>query len=196
MSGSVLPVGRSPRNRSAAMHVATTTRRHGERVYTTTLLRQSYREDGKVRHRTLANLSHLPDETVELIRASLAGSSFVPADKALRTLRSLPHGDVAAAWGLAEKLGLPDLFGPPSRSRDLALALVCSQVVEPSSKAAYTTWWQDRTLGVDLGIADAHTDAVYEAMDFLLEHKDRVEAALVARHLKDGSFVCYDLSSS
>jgi hypothetical protein len=95
------------------MHVATTTRRHGGREYKTTLLRQSYREGGKVRHRTLANLSYLPEATIELVRASLAGTAFVPAGEALVTIRSLPHGDVAAVWGLAEKLG----FKPKLRPR-------------------------------------------------------------------------------
>ena len=178
------------------MHVATTRRRHGDREYTTTLLRQSYREDGKVRHRTLANLSHLPQETVELVRASLKGTSFVPAGEALVTLRSLPHGDVAAVWGLAEKLGFKELLGPPCRERDVALALICSQVVEPSSKAAYATWWHDRTLGVDLAIAGAHSDEAYEAMDWLFARKEQIEQALVGRHLKDGAVVCYDLCSS
>lgn len=178
------------------MHVAITKRRHGDREYTTTLLRQSYREGGKVRHRTLANLSHLPEETLELVKASLAGKSFVPRDEAFLTLRSLPHGDVAAVWGLAEKLGFKELLGPPCRSRDVALALICSQVVEPASKAAYSTWWADRTLGVDLSIAGTHSDEAYEAMDWLYARKEQIEAALVARHLKDGSLVCYDLSSS
>jgi transposase len=178
------------------MHVTTTRRRHGDREYTTTLLRQSYREDGKVRHRTLANLSHLPEETVELVRASLAGMSFVAADKALVTIRSLPHGDVAAVWGLAEKLGFKELLGPTCRERDVALALICSQVVEPASKAAYATWWGDRTLGVDLGIAGVHSDEAYEAMDWLFSRKEAIEQALVTRHLGDGSLVCYDLSSS
>jgi len=178
------------------MHVATTTRRHGDREYKTTLLRQSYREGGKVRHRTLANLSYLPEETVELLRASLAGTAFVPACEALVTIRSLPHGDVAAVWGLAEKLGFKDLLGPPCRERDVALALICSQVVEPASKAAYTTWWQDRTLGVDLAIAGVHSDEAYEAMDWLFSRKEAIEKALVTRYLGDGSLVCYDLSSS
>jgi transposase len=178
------------------MHVATTTRRHGDRVYTTTLLRQSYREGGKVRHRTLANLSHLPEETVALVRASLAGTSFVPQGEALVTIRSLPHGDVAAVWGLAEKLGFKELLGPPCRERDVALALICSQVVEPTSKASYPTWWVDRTLGIDLSIAGVHTDEVYEAMDWLYSRKEAIEQTLVACHLGDGSLVCYDLSSS
>ena len=178
------------------MHVATTRRRHGEREYTTTLLRQSYREGGKVRHRTLANLSHLPEETIELVKASLAGTSFVAQDSALVTVRSRPHGDVAAVWGLADKLGFKELLGPACRERDVALALICSQVVEPASKAAYATWWDDRTLGVDLCVAGIHTDEAYEAMDWLCSRQEAIEEALVARHLPDGSLVCYDLSSS
>jgi transposase len=178
------------------MHVATTTRRHGDREYKTTLLRQSYREGGKVRHRTLANLSYLPEATIELVRASLAGTAFVPASEALVTIRSLPHGDVAAVWGLAEKLGFKELLGPACRERDVALALICSQVVEPASKAAYATWWEDRTLGVDLGIAGVHSDEAYAAMDWLLARKETIEKALVTQYLGDGSLVCYDLSSS
>src|SRR5579875_1247088 len=189
-------MGRPARDRNAAMHVTTTRRRHGDREYTTTLLRQSYREGGKVRHRTLANLSHLPEATIELVRASLAGTAFVPAGEALVTLRSLPHGDVAAVWGLAEKLGLKDLLGPPCHERDVALALICSQVVEPASKAAYATWWDDRTLGVDLAIAGVHSDEAYAAMDWLFSRKEAIEQALVTRYLGDGSLLCYDLSSS
>ncbi len=178
------------------MHVTTTTGRHGDQVYTTTLLRQSYREGAKVRHRTLANLSHLPEETVALVRASLAGTSFVPQGEALVTIRSLPHGDVAAVWGLAEKLGFKELLGPPCRERDVALALICSQVVEPTSKASYPTWWVDHTLRIDLSIAGVHTDEVYEAMDWLYSRKEAIEQTLVACHLGDGSLVYYDLSSS
>jgi hypothetical protein len=189
-------MGRHLRDRNAAMHVTTTRRRHGDREYTTTLLRQSYREGGKVRHRTLANLSHLPEATIELVRASLAGTAFVPTSEALVTTRSLPHGDVAAVWGLAERLGLKDLLGPACRERDVALALICSQVVEPASKAAYATWWDDRTLGVDLGIAGVHSDEAYAAMDWLFSRKEAIEQALVTQHLGDGSLVCYDLSSS
>jgi len=99
----------------------------------TTLLRQSDPEGGKVRHRTLANLSYLPETTIELVKASLAGTAFVPAGEALVATRSLPHGDVAAVWGLAEKLGLKDRLGPPCRERDVELALICSEVVEPAS---------------------------------------------------------------
>jgi len=151
---------------------------------------------GKVRHRTLANRSHLPEETIELVKASSARTSFVPAGEGLVTTRPLPHGDVAAVWGLAEKLGFKELLGPACRERDVALALICSQVVEPASKAAYATWWEDRTLGVDLGIAGVHSDEAAAAMDWLLARKETIEKAFVTQYLGDGSLVCYDRSSS
>jgi hypothetical protein len=119
------------------MHVATTRRRHGPREYTTTLVRQSYRKGGKVRHRTLANLSHLPEETVELVRASSDGTSFVPADEALQTLRSLARRDVAGGVGAG---GEARLQGADERRRVASAAsLICSQVLS-CSKAAYATW--------------------------------------------------------
>jgi hypothetical protein len=181
---------------SQAVHVARVVRKYKDREYVSHLLRRSFREDGKVRHETLGNISALPIETIELIKGSLRGTEYLPAGAAIRTLRSLPHGDVAAVWGLLDKLGLKALLGPPCRSRDLALALICSQVLEPSSKAAYATWWQDRTLGVDLDISSVDTDEIYEAMDWLFSRKDTIERGLLRRHLSDGSLVCYDLSSS
>jgi hypothetical protein len=78
----------------------------------------------------------------------------------------------------------------------VALALICSQVVEPSSKASYATWWKDRTMGVDLAIAAVHSDEAYAAMDWPFSRKEAIEAALVAQYLNDGSLVCYNLSSS
>src|SRR5215510_10170674 len=98
------------------MHVATTRRHYvgkdgQERVYETHLLRRSFREDGKVKNETLANLSHLPIATIELVRASLEGAAFVPA-AGVEVARSLPHGHVAAAWAQATALGLPELLGP------------------------------------------------------------------------------------
>jgi hypothetical protein len=110
--------------RGSAVHVATTRRHYKDKVYETTLLRRSYREDGKVKTETLANLSHLPPETIALIRASLARKSHVEAGADFEIERSLPHGHVAAVWAMAKKLGMAELLGPPCAERDLALALV------------------------------------------------------------------------
>jgi hypothetical protein len=171
-----------------------------ERTYETHLLRRSFREDGKVRNETVANLSHLPGELIEVIRGSLAGESFVPASAAATVLRSRPHGHVAAVHAQAVALGLPALLGPVGRGRDLALALVIARVVAPRSKLATTSWWADTTLGVDLGIADASTDEVYAAMDALLARQDRIEATLAARHLgveaNPARMALFDLTSA
>ncbi len=188
-----------------AMHVARIPSRYVdkagvERRYESVLLRRTFREDGKVKHETLANLSALPDEQVELVRRSLKGEAFVPADAAARVLRSLPHGHVAAVLAQARALGLPALLGPAGPARDLALALIVSRVVRPRTKLSTLSWWADTTLGVDLGVADASTDEVYAAMDWLLSRQDSIEAKLARRHLTGEDnphrMALFDLSSS
>jgi hypothetical protein len=167
-----------------------------ERVYQRHLLRRSYREGGKVKKETLANLSHLPDAAIEAVRLALAGRTLVDADASVEVARSLQHGHVAAVHQMARRLGLPALLGPPCRQRDLAYALVVSRVARPASKLSTIGWWDDVTLGPDLGVAGASTDDVYEAMDWLLERQDDIEAALARRHLAAGGMALFDLSSS
>jgi len=191
--------------RGGAVHV-TTHRRHyvGKdgvaRDYETHLLRRSWREDGKVHNETVANLSHLPTDLIEVIRGSLAGQAFVPAAAAATITGSVPHGHVAAAYAQARALDLPALLGPAGRNRDLALALIVARVLRPGSKLATTGWWADTTLGADLGIADASTDEVYAAMDWLGSRQDSIEAKLARRHLapevNPGRMALFDLSSS
>jgi len=186
---------------SGAVHV-TTQRRHytgqdgRERIYETHLLRRSWREDGKVRNETVANLSRLPAETIELIRRSLAGERFVPASAAAQVARSLPHGHAAAVHAMARRLGFPALLGPPGPDRDLAYALIISRVLRPASKLSTISWWDDVTLGPDLGVAGASTDEVYAAMDWLVSRQDAIEKDLARRHLRDGGIAMFDLSSS
>jgi hypothetical protein len=134
------------------------------RVYESVLVRRTFREGGKVRHETLANLSALPGEAVAAIEATLKGERLVPAGRAVTITGSLPHGHVAAVHAMAAKLGLPALLGPAGRQRDLALGLITSRVVAPASKLALT-WWADVTLGTDLGITAASTGDIYAAMD-------------------------------
>ena len=123
--------------RTHAVHVVTTRRRYKDRVYTTHLLRRSYREHGKVKNETVGNLSHLPDSVVELVRLALSGKTLVPAEAALRVLRSRPHGHVAAVLGTIKALGLPRLLGAqPSPQRERCLAMVASRVLSPASKLA------------------------------------------------------------
>src|SRR5580704_10389928 len=188
-----------------AMHVArnrrTYTAKSGERrVYESVLVRRTYRDGGKVRHETLANLSALPGEAVAAIEATLKGDRLVPAGQAVTITASVPHGHVAAVHAMAARLGLPALLGPASPQRDLALALVISRVVAPASKLATLTWWAGTTLGADLGVAGASTDDIYAAMDWLAGRQDAVEAKLAARHLgpqpNPSGMALFDLSSS
>jgi hypothetical protein len=178
------------------MHVVTTRRHYKDRVYETHLLRRSFREGGKVRNQTLANLSHLPAETIELIRRSLRGETFVAAADAFRIDRSRPHGHVAAVWAMAGKLGLPALLGPPCRQRDLAVALIVARACKPGSKLATLRWWADTTLAPDLGVEGADADDLYAAMDWLLHQQPVIEQRLARRHLTPGGLVLYDVSSS
>ena len=153
------------------------------RDYSSAYLRRTYRDGGTVKNETVANLSALPDHVIDLIDAGLKGQQLVPAGEAVTITRSLPHGHVAAVHAMARELGLPALLGPAGRQRDLALALIISRVVKPGSKLATLTWWADTTLGADLGVADASTDDIYAAMDWLEHRKDAIEAELAARHL-------------
>ena len=183
--------------KTAAMHVVKVVSRQGGREYTSTLLRNSYREDGRVKKQTLANLSHLPEPLVELIRAWLAGERFLPAGEALAIRRSLPHGHVAAVLGMARALGLPGLLDrAPSRRRDLALALVVARVIAPASKLATAASLGQTTLAGCLGIEGADENELYGALDWLVARQARVERALAARHLGEGSLVLYDLTST
>jgi len=167
-----------------------------ERIYQRHLLRRSYREGGKVRKETLANLSHLPDDAIEALRLVLAGRTVIDADAGVTVTRSLPHGHVAAAHLRARKLGFPALLGPPGPQRDLAYALIVSRAARPASKLSTIGWWEDTTLGADLGAAGAFTDEVYAAMGWLLGRQDGIEVALARRHLAAGGLALFDLSSS
>jgi hypothetical protein len=168
--------------------------------YTSTYLRRTYRDGGKVKNETVANLSALPDHVIDLIDAGLKGRQLVPAGQAVTITRSLPHGHVAAVHAMARELGLPALLGPAGRRRDLALALIISRVAAPASKLSTLTWWADTTLGADLGVADASTDDIYAAMDWLGSRQDTIEAALARRHLAPAAnpskMALFDLSSS
>jgi len=170
------------------------------RDYSSAYLRRTYRDGGKVKNETVANLSSLPDHVIDLIDAGLKGRQLVPAAEAVTITRSLPHGHVAAAHAMARKLGLPALLGPAGRQRDLALALVISRVIAPASKLSTLAWWDDVTLGGDLGVATASTDDMYAAMDWLEDRQDAIEAELARRHLgpepNPARMALFDLSSS
>jgi hypothetical protein len=168
--------------------------------YSSAYLRRTYREAGTVKNETVANLSALPDHVIDWIDAGLKGQQLVPAASAVTITGSLPHGHAAAVHAMAARLGLPALLGPAGRSRDLILALIISRVIQPGSKLSTLTWWDDTTLGADLGVADAAADDIYAAMDWLEHRQDAIEAKLAARHLapepNPSKMALFDLSSS
>jgi hypothetical protein len=167
------------------------------KTYESHLLRRSYREGGKVLHETVGNLSHLPAETIELIRRSLRGERFVAAQDRLEIVRSLPHGHVAAVLAALRATGLDTLLDrTASRERDLAIAMIAARVLDPRSKLATTRAWTQSTLADELQVGDANEDALYGAMDWLLERQPRIEKGLAKRHVSEGSLVLYDLTST
>jgi hypothetical protein len=166
------------------------------------LLRESFREDGKVRKRTLANLTDWPPEIVEGLRALLKGGKVSSApDGGLSILRSLPHGHVAAELGTLRVIGLDRILGPAgSRHRDLVIAMVVNRLVAPASKLATARALDPVTaassLGEMLGLGSVDEDELYSALDWLATRQGAIEAALARRHLKEGALVLYDLTSS
>jgi hypothetical protein len=166
------------------------------------LLRESYREGGKVKNRTLANLSRWPEHKVQTLQRALKG---LPAAgdlaAAFEVTRSLPHGHVAAVLGTARALGVEELIDPaPSRRRDLVTAMLVAQVIGPGSKLATARGLRTETatssLGALLGVHGCDEDDLYAAMDWVLARKDAIESGLATRHLTDGTLVLYDVSSA
>jgi hypothetical protein len=166
------------------------------------LLRESYRENGKVRKRTLCNLSDWPTAHVEGLRGVLKGGTVIPAERdAFTIIRSLPHGHVAAALGTARKIGLDRLLGPDDdRCRDLVLALLIGRILEPTSKLAAARALSPATasssLGEALGLGAVDDDELYAALDWLHQRQPAIETILAKRHLRNGTLVLYDVSSS
>ena len=165
------------------------------------LLRESYRLDGKVRKRTLANLSRWPDELVAGLRTLLKGGVALPSlDGAFEIVRALPHGHVAAVLGTLRKVGLERLLDRvPSPQRNLVVAMIAARILEPRSKLAtargLASETANHTLAEELGVEDASADDLYDAMDWLLERQPKIERGLARRHLEDGSLVLCDLTS-
>src|SRR5574338_274260 len=166
------------------------------------LLRENWREGGKVKSRTLANLTHWPDAKVEALRRVLRGEPFLaPAADWCEIERSLPHGNVAAVLGTLRRIGLDRLLPRrPRRPATLALALIVARVVEPAAKLATARQLSEATashsLGTVLGLGPVDEDELYRALDVLGAAQPAIERALSRRHLKDGTLVLYDVTSS
>jgi len=182
------------------MYVARVPNRTSPPAY---LLREGWREDGKVKTRTLANLSHWPLAKIEALRRVLADEAPGTDGRGVQMLRSLPHGHVAAVLGTARRIGLDRLLASgegASRLASLALALVVARIIEPGSKLATARQLDAATASSSLG-ATLDLDAViekelYATLDWLLKRQPRIEKALAKRHLKDSTLVLYDLTST
>lgn len=191
-------------NRSGPVHVATTRRKYKGKVYETHLLRRTFRQEGKVRHETLGNISHLPSHIIDLVRAGLRGE--LPDTDSLEVrkfeiLRALPHGHVAAVLGTARNLGIEGLLASRScKERDAVLAMLVARVLEPGSKLATARRICSETasssLGLELELEDVSEDDFYAALDWLASRQTRIEGKLAKKHLRDGILVLYDVSSS
>ena len=176
--------------------MATTRRHYNGKTYETHLLRRTFRQGGKVHNETVGNLSHLPLETIDVIRRSLAGETFFSsADLVLR--RSQDHGNVVVVLGLLRQLGLDKIIDPThSRQRDLCVGMVVARLLRLGSKLATTRQWDNSTLPSVLGIENADEDELYAAMDWLVKRQAKIEARLAKRHLAHDALVLYDLSST
>lgn len=183
------------------MYVATVPNRNSPPAI---LLRESYRENGKVKTRTVANITHLGTHKIEALRLALAGSlstSATPLPDSFRIVRSLPHGHVAAVLGCLRHLQLDSILDPaPSRQRDLVLAMIVARILEPASKLATARGLHCETLHHSLGqvlhLDSADETELYRAMDWLLPRQARIEQELARRHLAHGGLVLYDLTST
>jgi transposase len=162
-----------------------------------TLLREGWREGKKTHKRTLANISDWPQYKIETLRRLLKDELLVSPKDLFHTERTLPHGHVEAILGTIRKLGLESIISSkPCRERDLVVAMVVERLIHPCSKLATTREWHTTTLAEELSVQDADEDDLYEAMDWLLQRKQRIEKKLAQRHLSEGCKVLYDVSSS
>src|SRR5260370_1319929 len=161
------------------------------------LLREGWREGNKTRKCTLASLSHRPKEKIETLRRLLRDEPLVSPQDLLATRKTLPHGHVEALLLAIRKLGLDAMISAkPCRDRDLVLAMIVERWLDPCSKLATTRPWHSTTLAEELGVSEALEDELYPAMDWLFERQPRIEKKLAERHLREGSLVLYDVSSS
>jgi hypothetical protein len=182
------------------MHIATVPNRNARPSY---LLRETCREDGKVKNRTLANLSKLPVDRIEALRAALRGDALVPSGgNGFAIRRSLPHGHVLAALTVARRIGLEDLLPQraPRRRRDVALGLIVARLLDPAAKLATARMLDSATashsLGETLGLGSVTAREIYATLDWLGSEQTFIETRLARRHLKDGALVLYDVTST
>jgi transposase len=163
----------------------------------TIIIREGYRENGKVKNRTIANITSWPKEKIEALRLVLKNKKVAPVDQLFEKLSSKHHGHVDAVLKTVKKLGLEKVISAkPCPERDIIVAVIVARICKPESKLAMTRWWNDTTLPELLDLEGVDEDDIYKAMDWLLDRQERIEKKLAKRHLADGDMVLYDLTSS
>lgn len=187
--------------KQAPIHVARIKRTHKGKTYESVLLRRTYREKGRVRNKTMASLTALPDEIIDLIERTLKGEKLVTFESAFECVRSLPHGHVVATLGMLRKLGLEKLLGSRrSRERDLVVAMIVARIIEPCSKLATARALcepsAESTLGQLLELGATTEDDLYNALDWLQARQAKIEGELAERHLNNSTLLLYDVSAT
>ena len=184
------------------VHVAEIKKTYKGKLHVSTYLRRTFREDGKVKHETVANISDLPDDLLAVIKNLLAtGQPLVGDGGTMRIQRSLPHGNVAAVLGTMRNIGLDQFIAArPCRERSLVMAMIADRIISPGSKLSCSTGMHpetaQNTLAQELQLGEVDVHELYDAMDWLLERQTRIENKLAKTHLKDGTLVLFDVSSS
>ncbi len=184
------------------VHVAEIKKTYKGKVHVSTYLRRTFREGGKVKHETVANISDLPDDLLAVIKKRLASKQPLVGDGGTMTIeRSLPHGNVAAVLGTLRNIGLDQVIGArPSRERSLVMAMIVDRMISPGSKLSCSTGMHpdtaQNTLAEELQLGEVEVHELYDAMDWLLERQTRIENKLAKIHLKDGTLMLFDVSSS
>jgi transposase len=185
------------KSKPKGLYLAKILSKYKGREYLTYLLRRSYREDGKVKQRTIANLTELPEVTRELVKESLQGRVFLPSEEAIEITRSRAHGNVAVIRKVMEDLGISELLSSRrSRESDLVEAMIAARIINPQTKLSTIRWWDNTTIPEEFSVEDADEDELYVALDWLLQRQETIERKLAQRHLSEGGLVLYDVSSS
>lgn len=184
------------------VHVAEIKKTYKGKVHVSTYLRRTFRQDGKVKHETVANISDLPDDLLAVIKNRLAtGQPLVGNGGTMEIHRSLPHGNVAAVLGTIKNIGLDQFIAArPCRERSLVMAMIADRIISPGSKLSCSTGMNpataQNTLAQELHLGEVDVHELYDAMDWLLERQTRIENKLAKTHLKDGTLILFDVSSS
>ena len=182
--------------KNASMHVSHVVSRRGEKEYHSYLVRRSYREEGKVKHETVANVSKLPPSAIEALSLALSKKPVVEAGSDFEIISSKRHGASALLYALAKNSHLIDALGKSSKERNLVTAMIIAQALSPSSKLAAVDYISESTLADELGVGGCDVDDYYSALDWLKDQQSSIESKLIKSHLSSGSMLLYDLSSS